>query len=122
MCIELKIKSKHLALEPGIIKLEERKLLKRAKYKYVEDLYDKVYSLVNHRKIDVRNEARATQLAIAYLKGKNYNKVEQKRKPGTDYVFYQRILPRVLVMIRKYGVIQEHRKINMDDLKEWSMV
>jgi hypothetical protein len=119
MCIELKIKSKHLALEPGIIRFEERKLLKQIRNGY--DMLAKYTELVYHRKNDVRNEARATQLAIAYLKGKPYSKVELKRKSETEYLFQNKILPRVLVMVRKYGTI-EQRKIEMGTLKEWSKI
>jgi hypothetical protein len=120
MCIELKIKSKHLALEPGIIKLEERKLLKQIRHGY--DVLARYHSLVIHRKTDVRNEARATQLAIAYLKGKPYSKVELKRATGTEYLFQNKILPRVHIMVRKYGTTLEQRKIEMDTLREWSRI
>lgn len=120
MCIELKIKSKHLALEPSIIRFEERKLLKQIRNGY--DMLVKYNSLVYHRKNDVRNEARATQLAIAYLKSKKYNKVELKRKPETEFAFQNKILQRVLVMVRKYGTTVEQRKIEMTTLKEWSIV
>lgn len=118
MCIELKIKSKHLALEPGIIRFEERKLLKQIRNGY--DMLAKYISLVLHRKTDVRNEARATQLAIAYLKGKSYSKVELKRKPDTEWLFQNKILPRVHIMVRKYGTTIEQRKLEMSTLVEWS--
>ena len=58
--VKLKIKVKHLATEPAIIRHEEKKLkgFSRADLQY-------------HRIWDVRNEARATQLAIAFMKGKD---------------------------------------------------
>ena len=71
MTVELKIKAKHLALEPQIIRLEEKKLKKRMKYHRSDDskssiqLEWKLHSLTNHRKFNVRNEARATHLARA---------------------------------------------------------
>ena len=82
MCIELKIKAKHLALEPKIIKHEERKLKGQIKYTKGTDanLIYKLNDLVNHRKWNVRNESRATELARAYLAGKPYSYVEKKRK------------------------------------------
>lgn len=112
MSIELKIKSKHLALEPAIIKHEERKL--RLKIKYLKQLYQvnddwhssiypfhaKYWSLVNHRKTDVRNEARATYLARAYLKGIPYKKIEAKCDP---FILHKVIVPRIMAMVAKYG-------------------
>lgn len=113
MSIELKIKAKHLALEPAIIRKEEYKLLNQIKhlkkYHQVNDNYsDIVYpvhskwsSLQYHRKWDVRNEARATHLARAYIKGIPYKDVELKCKDPITFKY--RILPRVLDMIAKYG-------------------
>ena len=122
MSIELKIKSKHLALEPAIIRKEERKLLKRAKYyrqhhqigsisladcyKNHPDLlkiYNKETSLRNHRLWDVRNESRATFIARAYIKGIPFKSVEQNS--NLDYRFKQSVLPRVFDMIAKYGKV-----------------
>ena len=94
MSIELKIKSKHLALEPAIIRKEEQKLLKQIRnyrkyhqvtitafycsYKEHPDLWkleSKFARLVSHRKLDVREEARATYLARAYIRGVKYKTV-----------------------------------------------
>ena len=102
--IKLKIKAKHLATEPGIIRHEERKLQGRDKY-----------DLQQHRKINVRNEARATQLAIAYLKGIPCAKLE-KRNPRKIHVFQNLILTRVLTMVRKYG----SRTTSWQDVVRWS--
>ena len=95
MSIELKIKSKHLALEPAIIRKEEDKVKKQIKHykmyhqisadgtfaSYKEhpeltDLWLRYGNLVSHRKWEVRNEARATYLARAFIKGVPYNVVE----------------------------------------------
>lgn len=108
MTVELKIKSKHLALEPAIIRHEERKLLKqiRANRNYqdnttAEKLTSKWYSLYTHRKWDVRNEARATLLARAYLAGKPYKSVEKTCYDG--HLLKVVILPRIVSMVMKYG-------------------
>jgi hypothetical protein len=120
MSVELKIKSKHLALEPAIIRKEEYKLLEQMKwykkhhqlvsvslldwYQNHPDLFklhDKATSLCNHRKWNVRNEARATYLARAYLAGTPYKSVEKKSK--IDHSFKVYILPRVFDMVAKYG-------------------
>lgn len=108
MSIELKIKSKHLALEPAIIRHEERKLRKRIRAnrnyqdnKTAEALESKWYSLYTHRKWDVRNEARATHLTRAYLAGKSYKSVE-KTCYNND-LLKNVIVPRIVSMVMKYG-------------------
>ena len=114
MSVELKIKSKHLALEPAIIRKEEQKIRKQIdwlKQKHqIQDanMFDdmfypyhkKWYSLHHHRKTVVRYEARATHLARAYLAGMPYEKVEKKTR--VDDTLYSNILPRVYSMVAKY--------------------
>jgi hypothetical protein len=119
MNIELKIKAKHLALEPSIIKCEENKLKKQIKYTKGTDakLIYKLNELVNHRKWNVRNESRATELARAYLAGKPYTYVEKKRKD--DGMFQLYIVPRIVAMVTKYGT-GDQRKIDRKIIQEWS--
>jgi len=119
MSIELKIKSKHLALEPAIIRREEKNLRKQLSwYKrtyqglIIEEhleaykIYSKWNSLQHHRKTVVRNESRATHLARAFLNGLHYKQVESKRHDETLY--HTTILPRIIDMVAKYGP-KEHR-------------
>ena len=119
MCIELKIKAKHLALEPKVIKHEERKLKSQIKYTRGTDakLIMKLDSLVAHRRWNVRNESRATGLARAYLAGKSYTSVELKR--NDDAMFRMYIVPRIVAMVTKYGS-GEQRKVTRDTILEWS--
>jgi len=119
MCIELKIKAKHLALEPKIIKHEEQKLKGQIKYTKGTDanLIYKLNDLVCHRKWNVRNESRATELARAYLAGKPYNYVEKKRKD--DGMFQLYIIPRIHSMITKYGK-GDQRRVDVNTIREWS--
>lgn len=105
MCVELKIKSKHLSVEAKIIRFEEEKLRNRDKAKF--------FSLREHRKLDVRNENRATFLARALLAGKAYKTVE--RKVHDLPKLYYSILPRVLVMANKYGSV----KMTKQDIVDW---
>ena len=124
MCIELKIKSKHLALEPSVIRKEEDKLKKQLKYHRSNDAMSvftiglQLESLIKHRRWNVRNEARATELARAYLKGKNYSTVE-KRVKDNDIMFRMYIVPRVLTMVQKYGN-RDQRKVDRKAIEEWS--
>jgi len=104
MSIELKIKSKHLATEPAIIRHEERKLLRMARrreYNDTESLLYKYRSLSEHRKWVVRNESRATYLARAFLSGKSYSSVEKKVHNYSTLRAY--VVPRVVDMVMKYG-------------------
>lgn len=119
MSIELKIKAKHLALEPNIIRCEERKLKGQIKYTNGTDqsLIWKLNSLQNHRVCIVRNEARATHLARTFIEGKPYSYAEKKRNDEGLFQLY--IVPRILAMVQRYGK-GEHRRITVDVIKEWS--
>lgn len=125
MCIELKIKAKHLALEPKIIRHEENKLKRRIKHHRSDDktsaisLGWKLNSLTNHRKVVVRNESRATHLARTFLAGKSYASVEKSRKDDYQFVLY--IVPRVVAMVTKYGS-GEQRKATKDTILNWANV
>lgn len=99
--IKLKIKAKHLAAEPAIIRHEESKL---------SGIDKRILS--EHRRNEVRNEARATQLAIAYLKGKETP--ELKWKDVHDYK-HQLVLKRLMAMVNKYGNV----KVTGSELWTW---
>jgi hypothetical protein len=86
----LKIKTKHLAAEARIIRQEE------VKWKGNDKLYFK-----NHRKTTVRNEARATQLAIAFMRGVPYKVME--RKCENVWLRNYPIAKRMASMIVKYS-------------------
>ena len=118
MSIKLKIKSKHLSLEAGVIRFEERKLLEqlkwlRANQQATQCLEYTYYSISGHRKLDVGRENRATFLARAYIAGKPYNTVERAVKDTSVLGYY--IIPRVVAMVQKY----HDRKTTAEDIKEW---
>lgn len=132
MSIELKIKSKHLSEEARIIRFEEHKLFKQYQwakrqhyatgsndeYKYYEDPAYKTWESLNrHRRIDVRNENRATFLARAYLANKPYASVEAKR--NSDYTFIYTIMPRIVAMVAKYGANKIPLKIYDSTLRNY---
>lgn len=126
MSIELKIKAKHLALEPAIIRKEEKKLLEQIRSSKCNDTaeaFRKYESLVNHRKWNVRNEARATHLVRAYINGRPYSSVEHKVHDKSVLKCY--ILPRIVAMVAKYGAPEDRihktwiqRVMRMDFKKE----
>jgi hypothetical protein len=118
MSIELKIKSKHLSLEAKVIKFEEAKLKKQIRWHSKvqspnKKLEWKLNSITEHRKWNVRNENRATFLARAYIAGVPYKTVEHKCKDV--YLREQRILPRVLSMVKKY----HSYKLEIEDILNW---
>jgi len=122
MSIELKIKSKHLGEEARIIRFEEHKIKKQARWSRerqgsatADSIMQTWHSLNHHRRYDVRNENRATFLARAYLDNKPYSSVEQKRNEDQEYIFTQKVLPRVLTMVNKYGI----DKISMQGIEDW---
>jgi hypothetical protein len=120
MSVELKIKAKHLALEPAIIRKEEQKILnsiRKGKCNDTAEAYRKYESLHNHRKWNVRNEARATELARAYIAGKPYNSVERKRKRCNEFKFKAYIVPRIASMAMKYGTAS---KVTDQEILDWA--
>ena len=130
MSIELKIKSKSLAVEAKIIRHEENKLLNQIKYKGIEDNEEgywntcwKYSSIRHHRIIEVRNEARATILARAYLKGMPYKAVESKRNENKECDFKTKIVPRVVDMVKKYCYTVKNghklRNTSKEDVMKW---
>jgi hypothetical protein len=123
MSIELKIKAKHLALEPQVIRHEEDKLKKQMTYHRGEEgsyweFQRKLQDLMAHRRWNVRNESRATTLARAYLAGKVYSTIE-KRHMCNDVMFQIYILPRIVTMVSKYGK-GDQRKVTKDIIYTWS--
>ena len=90
--IKLKIKAISLA--------DEAKTIKRLE-KGCVDKYG-TNPIYLHRVIDVRNEARATGLARAYIAGKEYKKTEPSRNPDNEYKF-EKIKGRLYRLILKYG-------------------
>jgi len=133
MNVELKIKIKSLAAEAGIIRHEERKLVRpkprsrglrtlksglpvvvpverrtktgaipwardHQKTKEVAALDMRYNKLRHHRTIVLRREARASQLAYAYLRGRRYDETEHK-----DSVFDSGVIATAARLIGKYG-------------------
>jgi hypothetical protein len=122
MSIELKIKSKHLALEAQVIRFEERKLKKQIRHNLgkesLPELVAKLQSISLHRKWNVRNENRATFLARAFIEGKQYNQVEQKRRPEFELSFQVSIIPRVVTLVQRYG--KRGMNVTRDTIVLWS--
>lgn len=101
----LRIKIKHLALEPELLKLEMRRARARAHYKALaaagqntpayEDPWLAI-ELRNHRLLEIRPEARCAQIAYGFLRGRTYRQVEAKSKRTPDW-------KRIAEIALKYG-------------------
>ena len=127
MSIELKIKQKYLALEPGIIRSEERKLksqikwLKKNSLEGTDALSWKLNSLQSHRRREVCNESRATLLARTYLAGKPYSHAEKKRKADREDSFQRLVVPRIVAMVKKYGK-GDQLLVDNTSISKWSAI
>jgi hypothetical protein len=119
MSIKLKIKSKHLALEAGVIRFEEQKLKRQIEWAKHRPEYTNLCvdwnSLNSHRRFDVRNEARATYLARGYIEGKKYQTIENNLKDLGTFNTY--ILPRVVSMVIRYKLGKIEKYMKPDDVK-----
>ncbi len=111
--VYLKIKIKHLALEPALIRLEARK--RRAAYKgwrHRQELRQReldayvdpwlAIALNGHRTAVVRPEARAAFLAYAFIRGKTYDSIEPTSK-------YMPPLKRIAELASKYGMYSDKK-------------
>jgi len=120
MSIKLKIKSKHLALEAGVIRFEEQKLKRQIEWLKIHQKDEAKFrgeweSLNSHRRFEVRNEARATYLARAYIKGRKYETIEHEIKDLGTFNTY--ILPRVVSMVIRYKLGKIEKYMKPDDIK-----
>ena len=63
--------------------------------------------LMYHRKWDVRNEARAAQLAYAFVRGRSYKQTESKCHHEPNWI-------RVKKLIQKYGLRRREHESSVD--------
>ena len=102
--LQLKGKAKSLAEEAKIIRKEEKKLGRRISkiaslQKPTSLMVLRRDNLRDHRVHDVRNEARATHIARAFLNGKPFSSVEKNRN---SYYETWGVHNRTTQIIRKY--------------------
>lgn len=95
----LKVKIKSLAEEARIIRREEWQIKSRPVGYRESGWLAKLNGLHHHRTQVVRREARATQLAYGFLRGRRYSQIEAaaSTEPSWD---------RVAAMVRKYGSVR----------------
>lgn len=123
----LKVKIKSLAAEATFIRKEENKAKasfrylknkqgEEARYQRALDAWD---GLRRHRIFDVRDEARASLLAYAFIRGKSFSYVEASTKILTPYGTLNpdlnSLLGKVARMATKYG----DKDVDADAIKKW---
>ncbi len=106
----LKVKIKSLAAEAKIIRREAGK-----NRRFKGELH-------NHRRMVVRPEARHTQLAYGFLRGRDYHQMERKAMKAPDF-------ERIEVMVKRYGVMWDgeqptsewtaNREAQAERFKKW---
>lgn len=94
----LKIKVTSLAAEQALIRREEQKVKKayQRKRKSGDTPPSVFFGLQEHRKKDVRPEARAANLAYGFLRGRTYAQMEPKTYETFNF-------KRVEALVLKYG-------------------
>lgn len=109
----LRIKIISLALEAQAIRREERRWIVNGRRDHPIRM-----GLMEHRKRDVRQEARAAQLAYGFLRGRPYASLEAPSSRPADW-------GRVVALVAKYGGYdQSSRNLHDQVLKDvvvWRM-
>lgn len=108
---QLNVKQKSLAKESQIIKSDVKK------YARENEIYTSA-NLYEHLRTVVKPECRATGLALAYMQGRAYNTVEQKRKPEKECDFRYYTLKALHRILKKY----HDKDIEMDTLRKWTTI
>lgn len=127
MSVFLKVKIKSLAAEAAIIRREERKAIKAGRWHRWRDKQDQLNtdsekqvthyrrhgSLHHHRTVDVRSEARAAQIAYAFLRGRELRPMEggMRNAPRWD---------RVIKLVQRYYVGDDKKEEVRLNLIMWA--
>ena len=125
----MKVRIKELAQEAKFIRKEESKIKSLKGSKLWNDdsddgkmlryyLWDDFKQLNSHRKCEVREAARAAQLAYGFLRGVPYSVVEGKRKPEKEHRFTYYIKPEVKRLVKKFGKLWNNENYDAE-IETW---
>lgn len=126
----MKVRIKELAQEAKFIRLEENKIKSNRLYiqnyedllpekkKIVNQMADDFRSLRSHRKVEVREAARAAQLTYGFLRDVPYSQIESKRKPEKEYRFEYKIKPEIVRLAFKFGKLYGKESYK-EDIEKW---
>jgi hypothetical protein len=114
----LKVKIKSLAEEARIIRAEERRVKaqrfhargRQGEETRLAGLDAEFFGLYHHRTQDVRREARAANIAYAFMRGRPYAKIE---KAGSANV----PVDRAISLVAKFGYVKPAQATI--DMKAW---
>jgi len=124
----LRVRVKELAQESKYIRFEETKIKKNKLYiskpsdvppekqKFQYKMYYDLCSLQSHRKFEVRNAARAAQLAYGFLRGVPYKVIEPKTY--TDSYKMGQIKKEVKRLATKFGGLSYGKNYD-DEVESW---
>lgn len=128
--VGMKVRIKELAQEAKFIRFEENKIksnklyiqnysdLPSDKKEFVNQMAYDCRSLESHRKVEVREAARAAQLAYGFLRDVPYSEIESKRKQEKEYHFNYRVKPEIKRLAKKFGKL--YGKENYDEeIEKW---
>jgi hypothetical protein len=129
----MKVRIKELAQETKFIRLEQDKIKSKQKIMPCPSMYDHIkrewypkrdnnsgdwVALESHRKVEVREAARAAQLAYGFLREISYYEIESKRKLEKEYRFNNYIKPEIKRLAKKFGKL--YGKENYDEeIERW---
>lgn len=125
----MKVRIKELAQEAKFIRFEENKI--KSKQKIVtwcyawgkprvepDDISQDFLKLRSHRTHEVREAARAAQLAYGFLRGIPYLEIESKRKPEKEWLFKNRITPEIKRLAKKFGCLN-YKETYDEEVDKW---
>jgi hypothetical protein len=111
MKIELKVKLISLGLEAQAIRRIERKLKSKPGFRIEGSNTRKAFkSIQDHRRQDIRSEARHSHLAYGFLRGRAYAEIERSTYTNPDW-------GRVLRIARRFS--DEDQRIVDQRFAEW---
>lgn len=121
---------KELAQEAKFIRHEENKIKSKQKIAPLSNFVNGAWTegpdpkswewrkLHSHRTHEVREAARAAQLAYGFLRGIPYSKIESKRKQEKKYRFKYDILPEVKRLAKKFGELPRDQNYD-EEIENW---
>jgi hypothetical protein len=131
--VGMKVRIKELAQEAKFIRFEQNKIKSKQKIMPIPTEYDHIkkkwyperddhskdwVELNSHRKCEVREAARAAQLAYGFLREISYSKIENKRKPEKEFRFNYYIKPEIKRLAKKFGKLG-YKETYDEEVEKW---
>jgi len=129
----MKVRMKELAQEAKFIRFKQNKIKSKQKIMPILTEYDHLNKcwkdvpddlsgdwreLNSHRRVEVREAARAAQLAYGFLRGVPYSRIENKRKLEKEYRFDNCIKPEIKRLSKKFGKLGYKENYD-EEIEKW---